>query len=94
MMKVKNYSKDDLLKGIGHSVDNIKTAYEKEICNIKVELGETLEKLDKKKKYVKTLLEHKEKAIMKVDRGTQFTVVDVFNLGNFFGSKINNRRSG
>jgi hypothetical protein len=84
MLKVKNYSKDDLLEGIGHSVDNIKTAYEKEISNIKVELCETQEKLDKKNKYVKTLLEHKEKAILKVDRGTQFTVVDVFNLGKFF----------
>lgn len=94
MIKVKNYSKDDLLKGVGHSFDNIKTAYEKEICNIKVELGETLEKLDKKNKYVKTLLEHKEKAILKVDKGTQFTVVDVFNFGNFFRSKMSNRRSG
>ena len=94
MVKVKNWTKDDLMGAIGGCVDSIGKGWEKEVKAVKEELGEAVEKLDRKSKYVERLLEIKEKAVLKVDKGTQFTVVDVFNLGKVFGGKMGDRRSG
>jgi hypothetical protein len=80
MIKTKVYTKDELLAQIGESIDQIRGTALRDYQTLKEENTELKEKLEKRAARLKTFLQAKQRTTLKLEKGTQFTGADTYNL--------------
>lgn len=80
MIKNKVYTKDELLAQIGESVDQIRGTALRDYQLLKEENTELKEKLEKRAAQLKSFLQAKQRTTLKLEKGSQFTGADTYNL--------------